>query len=95
MRIINRAIIWWENWIRSNIFYKGNYLNGKFHGYGKEFNNKYRLLFKGYYENGERSSGQEYNRKGAVKFDGVYKNGKKSSGDEYIRYNEYVGFKIY
>ena len=49
--------------------FKGEYLNGKRNGKGKEFNYNEELIFDGEYLNGERNGkGKEYDGYGALRF---------------------------
>ena len=71
--------------INYNIIYEGEYLNGKRHGKGKEYEEflfKY-LLFEGEYKNGKRYKGKEYYRDGNIKYEGEYLNGKIWTGKVY------------
>ena len=67
--------------------YEGEYLNGKRHGKGKEYDDfNGRLLFEGEYLNGKRhGKGKEYNDfNGNLKYEGEYLNGKRhGKGKEY------------
>ena len=68
------------------ISFDGDYLNGKRHGKGKEYDcySKHELLYEGEYLNGKRNGqGKEYYRNGNIKFEGEYLNGKKWYGKGY------------
>ena len=70
----------------NQLIYSGDYLNGKRHGKGieYEYNNKNENIrtFKGEYLNGKRhGKGQEY-EKGRVIFKGEYLNGERWNGEE-------------
>ena len=66
------------------LVFKGEYLNGKRNGYGREFEN-YKMIFEGEYINGKRNGeGKEYIDRNLV-FQGEYLNGKRNGeGKEYI-----------
>ena len=67
----------------NNMIYKGEYLNEKRNGKGKEFKDNL-MIFEGEYKNGKRNGkGKEYYY-GKIIFDGEYKNGKRNGkGKEY------------
>ena len=66
-------------WIESNIIFKGEYINGKPNGKGKEYDDG-KLVFEGEYLNGKRNGkGKEYNKEGEIIFEGEYSNGKRVS----------------
>ena len=47
--------------MNGKVRYEGEYLNGKKHGKGKEFNKYNKLLYEGEYSNGKRNGkGKEY-----------------------------------
>ena len=61
----------------NNLIYKGEYLNEKRNGKGKEFKDNL-MIFEGEYKNGKRNGkGKEYDY-GKIIFDGEYKNGKRN-----------------
>ena len=68
----------------SNIRFKGEYLNGKKHGRGKEYNKSGDIIFEGEYANGYKIEGKGYNRDHNLIFY-LEKNGK---GKEYYYGNE-------
>ena len=71
-----------ESSYRGYTGYRGEYLNGKKHGKGKEYVDG-ELVFEGEYANGEKNGkGKEYLH-GKLEFEGEYINGKKS-GKEYF-----------
>ena len=58
-------------------------MNGKRHGYGKEYNSEGKLIFEGEYRNGKRNgSGKEYFDNN-IKFIGSYLNNKRIIGKYY------------
>ena len=68
--------------------FKGEYLNGKRNGKGKEFNYNEELIFDGEYLNGERNGkGKEYDYK--LIFEGEYKNGLRWTGKIYNGIHSY------
>ena len=64
--------------------YKGEYLNGKKHGKGRDYCNG-RLIYEGEYLNGEKNGkGKEYYCNGRLIYEGEYENGKMhGKGKEY------------
>ena len=69
------------------IIYKGDYLNGKRNGKGKEYNEFGDLIYEGEYLNGKRSGkGKEYYPNGNIKFKGIYLNNNQWSGKGYDLY---------
>ena len=68
-----------------SLLFKGNYLNGKRSGKGKEFDSDGKLIFEGEYLNGERNGfGEEYDRDGNIIFKGEYfEDERNGSGVEY------------
>ena len=48
-----------EYYVNNFFKYEGEYLNGKRHGEGKEYDNRGKLIFEGIYENGERKERKE------------------------------------
>ena len=66
------------------LIFKGEYLNGKRSGYGREFEN-HKMIFEGNYLNGKRNGqGKEYIDRELI-FEGNYLNGKRNGqGKEYI-----------
>ena len=91
----NKYIIYEENNIakeyyiyNDKLIFKGEYLNGKRNGKGKEFGEYNRLLFEGEYLNGRRNgNGKEYDNNKII-FEGEYLNGKKWSGKGYNNQGE-------
>ena len=79
------------------LIYKGEYLNGKKNGKGKEYDwFAENLKFKGEYLNGNYWSGKikEYDNKGRIKFEGEYLNGKRNGkGKEYYWHNGKLRFE--
>ena len=69
----------------NKLIYEGEYLNGKRHGLGKQYNDKGKLKYEGEYFNGKMNgSGKEYYENGRLKYDGEYLNGKRhGKGKEY------------
>ena len=65
--------------------FKGEYLNGKRNGKGKEYYHNNKLLFEGEYINGKRNGkGKEYYYDDKLKFEGEYINGERNGkGKEY------------
>ena len=95
-----RYIIYESNGIVKEIDYidnilrfEGEYLNGKRHGKGKEYNKYSELTFEGEYLNGKRhGKGKEYNTFGELTFEGEYLNGKRNGkGKEYKNYLLFEG----
>ena len=74
--------------------YEGEYLNGKRHGKGKEFNSYDGLIYEGEYLNGKRhGKGKEFVR-GYLTYEGEYLNGKRNGkGKEYQEIHIGVKFK--
>jgi len=72
------------------LIFKGEYLNGKRNGIGKEYNYDGKLLFEGNYLNGKRNGkGKENNSLGKLKFEGEYLNGERNGkGKEYSLYGK-------
>ena len=82
------------------IIYEGEYLNGKKHGKGKEFNENGKVMFEGEYLNGERiiegNTGldefnegfvYQYDSRNRLIYEGEYLNGKRhGKGKEYYNY---------
>ena len=67
-----------------SLVFTGEYLNGKRHGHGKEYNKNGEIKFEGEYLNGKRDGyGKEFNKFGKVKYDGVYLKGNKWNGKGY------------
>ena len=70
------------------IVFKGEYINGKRNGKGKEYNFDGTMIFEGEYINGKRNGkGKEYYDDGNLKFEGEYLNGKKWTGKGYDKNN--------
>ena len=67
------------NMSNNKLIYKGEYLNGKRNGKGKEYDKDGNLIFEGEYLNGKRNGkGKEYNKyTGKLIFEGEYLNGEK------------------
>ena len=66
---------------KDNIIFKGEYLNGKRNGKGKEFYSNGKIKFEGEYLIGERNGkGKEFYFDGKLKFEGEYLNGKRWNG---------------
>ena len=74
---------------RNDLIFKGEHLNGKKNGKGREFynieSNDYILKFDGDYLNGKKNGkGKEYYSNGNLKFEGEYLNGERNGeGKEY------------
>ena len=52
----------------NKLIFEGEYLNGRSHGIGNEFNQNKNLIFKGEYLNGERNGkGKEFHYNGVIK----------------------------
>ena len=68
-----------------SLIFKGEYLNGKRNGKGKEYNDYGNLKFDGEYLNGKRNGkGKEYKWEGTLIFEGEYVNGERNGkGKEY------------
>ena len=76
------------------IVFKGEYLNGKRNGKGKEYNFDGTVIFEGEYLNGKRNGmGKEYFDDGNLKFEGEYFSGKKWTGKGYDK-NNIVIYKL-
>ena len=68
----------------NTIIFRGEYINGKRNGEGKEYYENGKLEFEGEYINGKRSGkGQEYYENGNCRFKGEYINGLKFKGKEF------------
>jgi len=69
------------------LIFKGEYLNGKRNGKGKECDNN-NLVFEGEYINGKRNGkGKEYSDRGHLEFKGEYLNGvRNGKGKEYYKF---------
>ena len=67
------------------LVFEGQYINGKRHGKGKEYNYQGYLLFEGEYLNGKRNGkGKEYYwNSGKLEFEGGYLNDNKWNGKGY------------
>ena len=60
-----------------NLYFKGDYLNGKRNGKGKEFGNEGRVIFEGEYLNGKRhGKGKEFYNDGKLLSEGEFLDGK-------------------
>ena len=60
-----------------NLFYEGEYLDGKRNGKGKEYELDGQLFFEGYYAKGERNGkGKEYDN-GELIYEGKYYKGRR------------------
>ena len=94
-RIIEKTGYGKETNLKTNkLIFKGQYLNGKRHGKGTEYNINGNKIFEGSYINGEKSGkGKEYSNIGnKLIFEGEYKNNKRNgTGKEY--YNGKVVFE--
>ena len=82
----------------SELKFEGEYLNGKRHGKGKEYDRNGKLEFEGEYLNGERNGkGKEYDENGKLKFEGEYLNGEiwngYGFGGEYYKGKRWNGFR--
>ena len=84
------------DYIDKIIRFEGEYLNGKRHGKGKEYNNNGKLIFEGEYLNGKRhGKGKEFNAYGNLTFEGEYLNGQKNGkGREYYYSGAFFNNKI-
>ena len=61
------------------LIFKGEYLNGKRNGKGKEYFDEEHIRYVGQYLNGKRNGkGKEYYKNEQLKFNGEYLNGKKN-----------------
>ena len=87
-RIIEKTGFGTEKSLKTNkIIFKGQYLNGKRHGKGTEYNSKGNKLFEGSYINGKKcGKGKEYSNIGnKLIFEGEYKNNERDgAGKEYF-----------
>ena len=73
----------------NKLIFEGEYIYGKRHGIGKEYDCDGKLLFEGKYLNNKRNgNGKEYFSNGNVKFEGKYLNGKKWTGVGYDQNNQ-------
>ena len=62
----------------SDIYFEGEYINGKINGKGKEYNCNYTLKFEGEYINGKRDGkGKGYYENGKLEFEGTFSKGEK------------------
>jgi len=73
----------------NELLFEGEYLNGKRHGKGEEYDDNGLLIFKGEYLNGKRSGKGKYlyeniSAEIRVKFEGEYLEGKKWNGIERV-----------
>ena len=76
-----------------SLIYEGEYLNGKRHGKGKEYNYKGQLKFEGEYLNGKiNGKGKEYSR-GKLRFEGEYLNGKRHGKGKEYDWNDILRFE--
>ena len=65
------------------LLFKGEYLNGKRNGIGKEYYQNF-VVFEGEYLNGKRNGkGKEYDSEGEIRFEGEYLNGDRWNGKGY------------
>ena len=65
------------------LLFKGEYLNGKRNGIGKEYYQNF-VVFEGEYLNGKRNGkGKEYDSEGEIRFEGEYLNGDRWYGKGY------------
>jgi len=88
---INKAKVGWGNVIgseyiikTSKLFFRGEYLNSKRNGKGKEYYDDGKITFEREYLKGKRNGkGKEYYDNGNIRFEGEYLNGKKWNGKEY------------
>ena len=75
------------------LIFEGEYLLGKRHGKGKEYDEFGKLIFEGNFLNGQRNGkGVEYKGKDFIKYIGEYINGKKS-GQGKFRYSNKLSFE--
>ena len=74
----------WDRLFKKTLIFKGEYLNKKRNGKGKEYYVNGELKFKGKYINGERNGkGIEFDYNGNSKFEREYLNGKRWNGKGY------------
>jgi len=72
------------NILNDELIFKGDYINGKRTGYGKEYYEKEKIKYEGEYLNGKRNGkGKEYYINGNIKFEGIYLLGLKYEGKGY------------
>ena len=65
------------------LLFKGEYLNGKRNGIGKEYYQNF-VVFEGEYLKGKRNGkGKEYDLEGEIRFEGEYLNGDRWNGKGY------------
>ena len=63
------------------MIYEGEYLNGKWNGKGKEYNEDGVLIYEGEYLDGKSNGkGKEYDNDGKIVFEGEYLNGRRWNG---------------
>ena len=71
--------------------FEGEYLNGKKHGKGREYDNFSNIIFEGEYLNGKKNGkGKEYYTNGQLLFEGEYLNGKRWNGKGYKMPNCFI-----
>ena len=90
----NSVIIY--NSCNNEILYKGNYLNGKKNGYGREYNEENHLIFIGEYLNNKMWKGKRYiydDDNDHIIFQFNYLNGEiNGEGEEYDKFNGKIIF---
>ena len=73
------------------LIFKGEYLNGKRNGKGKEYSIASKLIYEGEYLNGRRNGkGKEYDDEGKLIFEGEYSKGKRWNGKGFIGNNNLI-----
>ena len=87
-----------KKWLEYNsyndiLIYKGEYLNDKRNGNGKEYDNGF-LRYEGEFKNGKRNGyGHEYNSLHIIVYEGEYLNGKRNGkGKEFDPHNGKIIF---
>ena len=75
------------------LVFKGEYLNGKRNGKGKDYYDNGKVEFEGNYLNGNRhGKGKEYDYEGNLRHEGEYLNGKRK-GEEYYNSGNPYGYR--
>jgi len=60
------------------VLYEGSFLNGQFHGIGKESRGHQKPVYEGDYKNGRRhGEGKGYDWPGTLRYEGDYRNGRR------------------
>ena len=82
------------NSFNDKLIFKGNYLNGKKNGKGKEYNEDDIIIFEGNYLNGKRSGkGKENDVDGTLMYKGEYLNGERNGKGKEYYWNKQLKFE--